>query len=106
MREISKNVPEEESMLAHTFWSTTAVCDRSLLLAVAPVSKVMDDFPRTTPSRCAPAAALTVPATTQTMLLVRAPPARVTLAPAAMDSPPETWKIHAEKIGQARQLCG
>jgi hypothetical protein len=40
------------------------------------------------------------------MLLVRAPPARVTLAPAAMDSPPETWKIHAEKIGQARQLCG
>lgn len=75
------------------FWSATKVCPSKRLLAVAPVCKVMAVLPRITPSMCEPAAAVTEPATTQTMLLASAPPARVILLPAAIVRVPATWKI-------------
>lgn len=38
------------------------------------------------------------------MLLARAPPAKMTLTPAAEESPPEIWKIHAECHGLLRAI--
>jgi len=74
--------------------SATEVCARSRLLADAPVDRVIDVCPRTTPSMCAPEAAVTAPVTTQTMLLATAPPARTIFTFDETVSVPPTWKIH------------
>lgn len=66
-------------------------------MADAPEAKVMDVCPRMTPSMCPPVPTLTVPVTTQTMLLASAPPTRTTLWDEARVRVPATWKIHAEQ---------
>lgn len=80
------------------FCSATFVCARMRPLSELPVTNVTAVFPKITPSICAPACAVTSPATTHTMFRASAPPASVTRCAAAMPRLPAIWKIHAVRV--------
>jgi hypothetical protein len=70
----------------------------------APVRKLTEVLPRITPSRCAPAATVTEPETTQTMFDLSAPPASIAFLPAEMFRVLATWKIQALKRNDKLQV--
>ena len=75
------------------FWRATIVWARILPFIVAPVTSVTSVLQSSTPSKCAPAPMLTLPATCHQMFFACAPPASVTFMASAWVRSPVVWKI-------------
>lgn len=73
----------------------TAAPTRRRPLTVAPVAKAAELPPRRIPWKVDVEPRVTLPLTTQTMFLAKAPPLRATETPLASESVEATWKIQA-----------